>query len=155
MGGEYDGPERRVDSKALFQMRGEISALQATADYTKESVDKLNNLFDTKLSALAERGLKRDAAVERLADTVNNLAGIVKENGQMIHEHVKNDVTPASWISSKVVWVVVVVAGMVGAAFVNQYVIPSILPERGANTPRPVYIMPNLPEDSQRHSQPR
>ena len=150
MGDEYAGPDRRADAKILFQMRGEISALQATADHTKESVDKLSDMFNTKLSALVERGLKRDAAVERLADTVNSLAGIVKENGQMFRDNVSNDVTPASWISSKVVWIVVVVAGMVVAAFINQYVIPSILPMLDTNTPRPVYIVPENSRLSQK-----
>jgi hypothetical protein len=86
---------------------------------------------------------------------VNSLAGIVKDNGEMIREHIKSDVTPASWISSKVVWIVVVVAGMVGAAFINQYVIPSILPALDTNAPRPVYIMPNPPKEIQQSLNPR
>ncbi|MDR1874813.1 MAG: hypothetical protein LBQ90_07380, partial [Synergistaceae bacterium] len=70
-----------------------------------------------KLDGVVKDSIEQKIELKALNSTVCGL-------GERLEEHLRDDRPVSEWLSGKVMAGLLVVGGMVGAAFINQYIVP-------------------------------
>ncbi|MDR2395844.1 MAG: hypothetical protein LBD57_04525 [Endomicrobium sp.] len=137
----WDGEERRGDNRILLDMASRMGALETNMGHTKDGIEKI----DSKLENMLKSAVDRDATVGRLTVAIETLGDRVLEQEDKLDEHVKNDISIVSWLSNKVIYIIILVMGMIGAAFVNQYLIPKVMGIFGSKEEQEIVQLTKMP----------